>query len=127
MSAIVCMVLITGWCTCTTASLTATIHNFLINMFYHLTNNNYNWKLGFTEVTFRICRKSLAINLSLLNVLYPRVGCGNTKNVTFINFGNFFSTTISTTQAGTVSLRRTPSVSPPASLANSLYNVLPVE
>ncbi len=39
---------------------------------------------------------------------------------TLMNFGSFFSTTISTTQAGTVSLRRTPSVSPPASRASNL-------
>jgi hypothetical protein len=37
-----------------------------------------------------------------------------------MNFGSFFSTTMSTTQEGTVSLRSTPSVSPPASRANSL-------
>merc|ERR1719317_348822 len=77
------------------------------------------------SITFLICRKSLAISLSRLNVLYPNVGWGSTKNVTLMNFGSFFSTTISTTQAGTVSFNRTPSVSPPASLASSLYNVLP--
>ena len=46
-------------------------------------------------------------------------------NLTLINFGSFLSTTISSTQDGTVSFKRTPSVSPPASLASSLYNVLP--
>ena len=49
------------------------------------------------------------------------------KCPTLINFGSFFSTTISTTQAGTVSLRRTPSVSPPASRASNLIqNTFPV-
>jgi len=67
----------------------------------------------------------LAINRSRLNDLYPKQEWGKTKKVTLMNFGSFFSTTISITQVGTVSFKSTPSVSPPASRANNLYNVRP--
>ena len=121
-----------GGCGRPAPTLATSVHNLLVHMLYHLTRKHVSMvpglflKLILDRVpTFLICRKSFAINLSLLNVLYPRVGCGSTKNVTLMNFGSFFSTTISTTQAGTVSFRRTPSVSPPASRASSRYRVRP--